>query len=89
MQKNDCKNRRAQVVDLRTRLSNLKEKQKELEAKQLNGDRSDETRRNLDSVILSIDFTENRIAGIDANKTRDWLPEFSLNAQSRNRINAN
>lgn len=87
MQKNDCKNRRAQVFELQKRLKDLKEKQAQLELKQLAGDRSDKTRRQLDSVTLSIEFTENRIKGIDtSNDPAEWMPSFNINPQKISRL---
>lgn len=64
MQKNDCANRRELVRSLQSKLQKLETKRLELEAKQLAGDRSLETMREMSSVVLKIEFTKRALVAI-------------------------
>lgn len=87
MQKNDCANRRELVRNLQVKLKQLETKRLEIEAKQLAGDRSLETMREMASVVLSIEFTRKRIGGdcAEADVT-GWLPAFAINPQKISRL---
>lgn len=80
MQKNDCANRRELVRNLQVKLNQLETKRLEIEQKQLSGDRSLETMREMSSVVLKIEFTKRRIGGDceDADLT-GWMPSFNVN----------
>ena len=82
MQKKDCKNRRELVSSLQTKLQKLETKRLAIEAKQLAGDRSIETIREMASVVLSIEFTRKCIGDDceDADLT-GWMPSFNQNPQ--------
>ena len=87
MQKNDCANRRELVRNLQVKLKQLETKRLELEKKQLSGDRSLETMREMSSVVLKIEFTRKRIGG-DCNEAdvTGWLPAFAINPQKISRL---
>jgi len=87
MQKNDCANRRELVRSLQIKLQKLETKRMEIEAKQLAGDRSLETMREMSSVVLKIEFTKRRIGG-DCNEAdvTGWLPAFAINPQKISRL---